>query len=44
MIALLLAVIAGVGIPFLANEGETFPTRAQSYLFNVKLMDIYDSG
>jgi signal transduction histidine kinase len=38
MIALLLAIASGAGIPYLEASGETFLSRAQSFLFNTKLM------
>lgn len=38
MIAILVAIFSGLGIPFLMTEGETFLPRAHSYVFNTKLM------
>lgn len=38
MIALILAIVSGAGIPLLNSSGETFLSRAQSYLYNTKLM------
>jgi signal transduction histidine kinase len=40
-IALLLAIFSGLGIPFLMTDGEKFLSRAQSYVFNTKLMFLH---